>query len=70
MFFFTYLPQVAALAFVSGPLAFIAAVPLVLGESYLVINFLARSLLFDRAGVDLFDAVRMPNTRPGNVHHS
>lgn len=57
MFLFTYLPQVAALAFISGPLAFVAAVPLVLGESYFIINYLARSLLFDKAGVDLFDAV-------------
>ncbi|RSH83887.1 hypothetical protein EHS25_005502 [Saitozyma podzolica] len=57
LFFFAYLPQVAVLAFVSGPLAFVAAVPLVLGEAYVVINFLARSFLFDTVGTDLFDAV-------------
>jgi hypothetical protein len=37
--------------------AFVAAVPLVLGEAYVVINFLARSFLFDTVGTDLFDAV-------------
>ncbi|KZV71543.1 hypothetical protein PENSPDRAFT_650559 [Peniophora sp. CONT] len=56
-FTFTYLPQVAVLVFVSGPLAFIAAVPLVLGEAYVVINFLTKSLVLGQAGVDLFDAV-------------
>lgn len=77
MFFFTYLPQVAVLAFVTGPLgasffrktsveayahtaclsAFIGAIPLVLGESYLVLTFLTRTFLIGQAGVDLFDAV-------------
>ncbi|KAJ9101711.1 hypothetical protein QFC21_003049 [Naganishia friedmannii] len=57
MFFFTYLPQVAVLAFVTGPLAFVAAVPLVLGESYIVLTFLTRTFLVGQAGVDLFDAV-------------
>ncbi|KAI5452241.1 hypothetical protein NCC49_000806 [Naganishia albida] len=57
MFFFTYLPQVAVLAIVTGPLAFIGAVPLVLGESYLVLTFLTRTFLIGQAGVDLFDAV-------------
>ncbi|WVR04485.1 hypothetical protein IAU60_001489 [Kwoniella sp. DSM 27419] len=57
MFFLTYLPQVAVLAFVSGPLSFILAVPLVLSEAYVVINFMTRALLINQAGVDLFDAV-------------
>ncbi|KAJ9113952.1 hypothetical protein QFC19_000148 [Naganishia cerealis] len=57
MFFFTYLPQVAVLALVTGPLAFIGAIPLVLGESYLVLTFLTRTFLVGQAGVDLFDAV-------------
>lgn len=72
MFVFTYLPQVAVLAFVSGPLgklaihtpgmianslAFIAAVPLVLGEAYVVVNFVTKAFFFDRIGTDLFDAV-------------
>ncbi|EIW65465.1 hypothetical protein TREMEDRAFT_70543 [Tremella mesenterica DSM 1558] len=45
LFTLTYLPQVAFLALFSGPLAFIAAVPLVLGEAYVIITFLARSFL-------------------------
>lgn len=57
MFFFTYLPQVAVLAFVSGPLAFVAAIPLVLGEAYFVVNFLTKGFLMGQIGVDLFDAV-------------
>jgi len=57
MFFLTYLPQVAVLAFVSGPLAFIAAVPLVLGESYVLIMFFTKGFLLGPAGLDLFDAV-------------
>ncbi|GHJ86363.1 hypothetical protein NliqN6_2765 [Naganishia liquefaciens] len=57
MFFFAYLPQVAVLAIISGPLAFIGAIPLVLGESYLILTFLTRTFLIGQAGVDLFDAV-------------
>jgi uncharacterized RDD family membrane protein YckC len=59
MFFFTYLPQVAVLAFVTGPLAFVAAVPLVLGEAYFVILFLTKGFLMGQIGVDLFDAVSL-----------
>jgi len=57
MFFFTYLPQVAALAFVSGPLAFAAAIPLVLGEAYVIVNFFTRAFVLGQIGIDLFDAV-------------
>lgn len=37
--------------------AFIAAVPLVLGEAYVVVNFVTRTFIFDQIGTDLFDAV-------------
>lgn len=57
MFGLTYLPQVAVLAFISGPLAFVAAVPLVLGEAYVVINFLTKTFLLGQVGIDLFDEV-------------
>lgn len=73
MFGLAYLPQVALLAFVSGPLgwysvsntsvaqivsvAFIAAVPLVLGEAFVVVNFLTRTFLLGQVGIDLFDSV-------------
>lgn len=54
---FTYLPQVAVLAFVSGPLAFIAAVPVVLGESWLIITFLNKAFYVKEASEKVFDAV-------------
>ncbi|WVQ84119.1 hypothetical protein IAT38_006264 [Cryptococcus sp. DSM 104549] len=57
LFAFTYLPQVAVLAFVSGPLAFGLAIPLVLGEAYVVVLFLTKTLLIGQAGTDLFDAI-------------
>lgn len=56
-FFFLYLPQVAWLALFTGPLAFIAAVPLVLGEAYVLLNFFGKQMLFGQLSVDLFDAV-------------
>jgi hypothetical protein len=38
-------------------IAFVGAVPLVLGESYIIIMFLTRAYLLGQASVDLFDAV-------------
>lgn len=55
--FTTYLPQVAILAFVSGPLAFIAAAVAVLGESYLIASFLTKAMLKGGATDAVFDAV-------------
>ncbi|WRT64949.1 uncharacterized protein IL334_001890 [Kwoniella shivajii] len=69
LFFFTYLPQVAVLAFVSGPLAFGLAIPVVLGEAYVVVNFLTRALLVNQAGVDLFDAVLLQKGHSALVEH-
>ncbi|GAA5878548.1 hypothetical protein JCM8547_008790 [Rhodosporidiobolus lusitaniae] len=57
LFTFTYFPQVAVLAVISGPLAFIAAVPLVLAESYAVILFLHRTFLTPAISEKIFDAV-------------
>lgn len=37
--------------------AFIAAVPLVLGEAYILLNFFGKSLLFGQLSMDMFDAV-------------
>ncbi|BGP16926.1 hypothetical protein JCM10213_007371 [Rhodosporidiobolus nylandii] len=54
---FTYLPQVGVLALVSGPLAFIAAIPLVLAESYFIILFLHRTFLTPAVSEKIFDAV-------------
>ncbi|KAL1412690.1 hypothetical protein Q8F55_000437 [Vanrija albida] len=56
-FFFLYLPQVAWLALFSGPLAFAAAVPLVLAEAYIVLVFIGKNFLLGQLNTDLFDAV-------------
>lgn len=74
MFVFTYLPQVALLAFVTGPLgtsspsgplttvadantAFIAAIPVVLTESWVLVTFLTKTLYVSDASLKIFDAV-------------
>ncbi|GAA5863951.1 hypothetical protein JCM3774_004429 [Rhodotorula dairenensis] len=57
MFTFTYLPQVAALSVISGPLAFIAAVPLVLAETYAIIMFIHRTFLNAAVSERIFDAI-------------
>lgn len=54
---FTYLPQVAILAVVSGPLAFIGAAVAVLGETYVISSFLTKAMLKGGATDALFDAV-------------
>ncbi|KAL8279308.1 hypothetical protein RQP46_008345 [Phenoliferia psychrophenolica] len=57
MTFFTYLPQVAFLALVSGPLAFIGAAAAVLAESWIIITFLNKTFLVKDASEKVFDAV-------------
>ncbi|KAL5531566.1 hypothetical protein ACEPAG_4443 [Sanghuangporus baumii] len=57
MFFFTYLPQAAVLSFTDGPFAGpITAAALVLSESSVIINAIARSFLLEHALYDVFDA--------------
>ena len=67
MFFFTYLPQVAVLAFVEGPAAPIAAIPLVLSESSTLVNVIARSFLVEEALVDTFDGTLVARGLEGVV---
>ncbi|PGH31607.1 hypothetical protein GX50_05597 [[Emmonsia] crescens] len=55
MFFFTYIPQVAILAFTSGPLAPLSAILLVLSESSTITNYLSRSFILRDSLVDIFD---------------
>ncbi|KAF5391237.1 hypothetical protein D9757_003019 [Collybiopsis confluens] len=57
MFMFTYLPQVAFLAIVSGPLAFAGAAILVLGESYALIVMATKMFVMEDAQDKIFDAV-------------
>lgn len=55
MFFFTYVPQLAILVFVNGPVAVVTAVLLVLNESSTIVNIIARNFLLQDAIVDTFD---------------
>ncbi|KAJ5151222.1 uncharacterized protein N7482_010474 [Penicillium canariense] len=55
MFFFTYVPQMAIMAFTSGPLAAFSAGLLVLSESSTITNILSRSFLVEDALLDTFD---------------
>jgi len=57
MFFFTYLPQLAVLVFVNGPLAAFTTILLTLSESSTIITFLSRTFLIQDALVDTFDGV-------------
>lgn len=57
MFLFTYLPQMAIMAFTSGPLAAISAAILVLSESSTIFTILSKSFLIEDALVDTFDGV-------------
>jgi len=57
MFVFTYLPQMAAMAFTSGPLAAISAALLVLSESSTLFTMLSKTFLINDALTDTFDGV-------------
>jgi hypothetical protein len=59
MFIFTYVPQMAMLAFTQGPIAAIGAALLVLSESSALFTFLSRALLIDEALTDTFDGTLM-----------
>ncbi|KAL8956629.1 MAG: hypothetical protein Q9183_006259, partial [Haloplaca sp. 2 TL-2023] len=57
MFVFTYLPQMAVMAFTNGPLAAISAALLVLSESSTLFTLLSKTFLVDDALIDTFDGV-------------
>ncbi|CAG7851027.1 SubName: Full=Uncharacterized protein {ECO:0000313/EMBL:CCA74090.1} [Serendipita indica DSM 11827] len=57
LFVFTYLPTVAVLAFVSGPLAFFTAIPVILGEGAAIGIFVAKAFWLGSALESLFDEV-------------
>jgi hypothetical protein len=67
MFFFTYLPQLAILVFVNGPLAVFTTVLLILNESSAIINMLSRSWLLREALVDTFDGTLVSQNATGIV---
>jgi hypothetical protein len=55
MFAFTYVPQLAILVFVNGPLAVFTTVLLILSESSTIISVLSRNFLLQDALLDTFD---------------
>lgn len=55
MFFFTYLPQLAIMVFVNGPLAVFTTVLLVLNESSVIITTISKNFLLQDAILDTFD---------------
>ena len=57
MFIFTFLPQMAVMAFTSGPLAPLTATLLVLSESSTLFTILSKTFLIEDALVDIFDGV-------------
>ncbi|OHE95875.1 hypothetical protein CORC01_08872 [Colletotrichum orchidophilum] len=67
MFVFTYVPQLALLVFVNGPLAVFTTVLLILNESSAIINFLSRSFLLQDAILDTFDGTLLLRDEDGIV---
>lgn len=57
MFVFAYLPQLAVLVFVNGPLAAFTTILLTLSESSTLITLISRTFLIQDALVDTFDGV-------------
>jgi len=55
MFVFTYVPQMAIMAFTQGPLAAVGAALVVLSESSTLMTVLSKTFLIDDALIDTFD---------------
>lgn len=55
MFFFTYIPQLAVMTFVNGPLAIFTTALLILSESATITGLLARNYILKDAILDTFD---------------
>lgn len=49
LFVFTFLPQLAFCAMFSGPLAFIPAIIMVLGEAYILVTFVSKAFFLGPA---------------------
>ncbi|KAL2161194.1 hypothetical protein VTH06DRAFT_8413 [Thermothelomyces fergusii] len=63
MFFFTYLPQLAVMAFASGPLAVFTTALLILNESSTITGILAKNYLLHDAMLDTFDGTLLARNR-------
>jgi hypothetical protein len=67
MFIFTYLPQLAVLAFLNGPLAALTTILLTLSESSTLISVLSRTFLLQDALVDTFDGALLARNQAAVV---
>ncbi|KAI9740086.1 MAG: hypothetical protein M1818_004837 [Claussenomyces sp. TS43310] len=67
MFIFAYLPQLAVLVFVNGPLAAFTTILLTLSESSTIITLLSKNFLIADALVDTFDGVLVARNESGVV---
>ncbi|KAK4154889.1 hypothetical protein C8A00DRAFT_32334 [Chaetomidium leptoderma] len=59
LFFFTYLPQLAIMAFVNGPLAVVTTALLILNESATITGIISKNYLLQEAILDTFDGTLM-----------
>jgi len=66
MFFFTYLPQLAIMAFVNGPLAVLTTGLLILNESSTITGIISKNYLLQDAILDTFDGTLLTRNN-GNV---
>jgi hypothetical protein len=67
MFFFTYLPQLAVLVFVNGPLAVFTTVLLILNESSTIVSIISRNFFLQDALLDTFDGTLVSRNATGIV---
>lgn len=67
MFAFTYLPQLAILVFVNGPLAAFTTALLVLNESSTLISVISKNFLLQDALLDTFDGTLVSRDSTGIV---
>lgn len=65
MFFLTYLPQLAIMVFVNGPLAVFTTVLLVLNESSTIISIISKNFLLQDAILDTFDGTLVNKNATG-----
>jgi len=67
MFFFTYLPQLAIMAFVNGPLAVFTTALLILNESATITGIVSKNYLLQEAILDTFDGTMVAKNSTGLV---
>lgn len=67
MFTFTYLPQLAVMVFVNGPLAVVTTVFLVLNESATIVNMISRNYMLQDSLLNTFDGTLLARNKTGIV---